>query len=200
MRNKIEDCFSCDVFDTYGLNDGGVSAYECQEHNGLHIDTERSIMEVVDNTGVQIGDGIGSILATSLNNYAMPFIRYDTGDLGHIVNRKCNCGRGSRLLKEVIGRSVDILLTPEGKSVHGWFFLYIFWRFGDGIKRYQVVQKNPENVLIKILPGINFNPTVLQEIHEIIKLRSERWNIEFEFVDEIPETSSGKYKFIVREF
>ena len=42
---KISEVFECEVFDGYGLNDGGVSAYECQEHSGLHIDMERSVLK-----------------------------------------------------------------------------------------------------------------------------------------------------------
>jgi phenylacetate-CoA ligase len=47
MREKIKSTFSCPVYDGYGLNDGGVKAFECEEHNGYHIDMERSIMEIV---------------------------------------------------------------------------------------------------------------------------------------------------------
>ena len=197
MRKNIEDTFSCDVYDTYGLNDGGVSAYECSEHNGLHIDTERSIMEVVDDTGSQMKDGVGSILATSLHNYAMPFIRYDTGDMGHIVEDVCGCGRGFILLKEVMGRSVDVLLTPEGKSVHGWFFLYIFWEHCKGIKEYQVVQEKIDKIVIKIVQEDDFDGKQIEIIKDIIKRKSSGWDVEFRFVDEIERTKAGKYKFII---
>ena len=197
MRKNIEDTFSCDVYDTYGLNDGGVSAYECSEHCGLHIDTERSIMEVVDETGTQMNEGIGNILATSLHNYAMPFIRYDTGDMGHIIEDVCGCGRGSMLLKEVMGRSVDVLLTPEGKSVHGWFFLMIFWEYCKGIKEYQVIQEKIDKIVIKIVPEDDFDENQLDTIRGIVRERSEGWNVEFKFVDAIERTGAGKYKFII---
>ena len=39
MRTTIEEVFNTKVFDTYGLNDGGVSAFECQNHNGMHMNT-----------------------------------------------------------------------------------------------------------------------------------------------------------------
>jgi len=197
MRKNIEEAFGCHVYDAYGLNDGGVGAYECSEHNGLHIDTERSIMEVVDDTGSQVNEGIGRILATSLHNYAMPFIRYDTGDMGHIVEDVCRCGRGSRLLKEVMGRIVDVLLTPEGKSVHGWFFLYIFWEYCKGIKEYQVIQEKIDKIVIKIVPEDNFDEKQIKIIRNIIKRKSSGWDVEFRFVDEIERTKAGKYKFII---
>ena len=197
MREKIGDIFNCDVYDAYGLNDGGLGAYECSEHSGLHIDTERAAMEVVDKEGSQLENGEGEILATSLYNYAMPFIRYDTGDLGHIIDDVCGCGRRYKLLKELGGRSVDILITPEGKNVHGWFFLYIFWEFCKGVKEYQVVQEKIDKIVIKIVPEEGFDEKQLDKIREIIRERSEGWNVEFKFVDEIERTGAGKYKFII---
>jgi phenylacetate-CoA ligase len=56
-------------------------------------------MEVVDIDRNQLEKGEGEILATSLYNYALPFIRYDTGDLGHMIDDVCGCGRRYKLLK-----------------------------------------------------------------------------------------------------
>lgn len=199
MRKTIGNAFDCDVYDTYGLNDGGVSAYECPEHAGLHIDTERSIMEVVDSEGHQMDRGEGQILATSLHNYAMPFIRYTTGDDGHITDDACGCGRGYPLLKEILGRTTDVLFTPEGKNIHGWFFLYIFWDYGKGIKEYQVVQETLEKIVVKIVPEEDFDESQLTRIREVVAKRSPGWDIEFKYVDAIDRTRAGKYKFIINE-
>lgn len=196
-RAKIESVFSCEVFDGYGLNDGGLSAFECQEHCGMHVDTERGIMEVVDAHGDQLEDGEGTILATTLHNYSMPLIRYDTGDIGRIANSECPCGRRQRLLTEIVGRSVDILTTPEGMKVHGWFFLYVLWEFGQGIREYQVVQEKLDKILIKVVPRANFDREALDKIAEAIRRKSERWIIDFEIVDKIERTASGKHKFIM---
>jgi phenylacetate-CoA ligase len=197
VRQKIEDIFNCEVYDNYGLNDCGVSAYECSEHCGLHIDTERSVMEIVDEDNMQISEGSGNILGTSLFNYSMPFIRYQTGDMGDIIEDQCACGRGSKLLKEVIGRTVDILVTPEGEFVHGWFFLYIMWEHCKGVKEYQVIQEKQDKIVIKIVLEDDFDENQLDKIKDIIKGKSENWNIEFEFVDRIDRSAAGKYKFII---
>jgi phenylacetate-CoA ligase len=197
MRDFIQSVFDCEVFDGYGANDGGVTAFECLEHSGLHIDMERAVMEVVDEDGNQIENGEGRIVATSLYNYAMPFIRYDTGDIGHIIDNDCSCGRPYKLLKEVVGRSVDILITPEGKKIHGWFFLYIFWEYCKGVKEYQVIQEKLDKIVIKIVPEDDFDEKQLDKIREIIRLRSASWNVEFKFVDKIERTEAAKYKFII---
>jgi len=197
MRDTISATFNCELFDGYGLNDSGVTANECSEHSGLHIDTERSILEMIDEHGNQIVDGEGLILGTSLYNFAMPFIRYDTGDLGTITDERCSCGRGYKLLREIVGRSADILYTPEGKNIHGWFFLMIFWEYGERIKEYQVVQEKLDTILIKIVPEENFDNKCLELIKNAIRQRSDRWNIEIKFVDHIERSISGKFKFIV---
>ncbi len=197
MRKTIENVFSTEVFDGYGLNDGGVSAYECPEHTGLHIDTERSILEVVDKEGHQIERGEGRVIATSLNNYAMPFLRYETGDEAYIIDDACQCGRETRLLKEIVGRSVDILITPEGKSIHGWFFLYIFWKHGYGIKEYQVIQESVDRIVINCVVQEYFNCENVEIIKDIVHEKSPKWNVEFKYVDAIDRTSAGKYKFII---
>jgi len=199
MRKNIENVVGREVYDTYGMNDGGISAFECPEHNGLHIDTERSIMEVVDSNNLQLENGVGSILATSLHNYAMPFIRYDTGDIGHIINDTCGCGRGSKLLKEVIGRQQEMLKTPEGKFVHGEFFVYIFKKI-DGVTEFQVIQKRLEHIIINMVLEKNFDEKQLDTIREIVKRKSEGWEVEFRYVDKIERTNyAGKYKFVVSE-
>jgi phenylacetate-CoA ligase len=199
MRKNIENVFGPQVYDTYGMNDGGISAFECSEHNGLHIDTERSIMEVVDNNNLQLHDGVGEILATSLYNYAMPFIRYNTGDIGHIINDTCGCGRSSKLLKEVIGRQQEILKTPEGNFVHGEFFVYIFKKI-TGVTEFQVIQKKLENITINMVLEKDFDEKQLDIIREIVERKSSGWKVEFRYVDKIERNGyAGKYKFVKSE-
>lgn len=198
MRKTISDVFCCDVFDAYGLNDGGICAYECPDHSGLHIDTERSIMEVVDPEGHQVDSGQGRILATSLNNYAMPFIRYDTGDEGQLLNDQCSCGREYPLLKTILGRQQEMLITPEGKTVHGEFFTHIFWEIPT-VKEFQIKQTQIDRLVFNIVPEPYFNEANFERIREAVKLRSLGWNVEFQLVNAIERTRAGKYKFVINE-
>jgi len=198
MRKKIETVFNTQVYDTYGLNDGCVSAFECSEHTGLHIDTERAVMEIVDDDGHQMQEGKGKIIATSLYNFSLPFIRYDTGDIGHITGDKCGCGREYRLLKEVVGRQQEILQTPDGKYIHGEFFTHIFWEI-EHVKEFQVIQETLDTIVIKIVPEEGFDEKSLEIIRKMIGERSRNWNIEFKLVDTIERTNAGKYKFVINK-
>jgi len=198
MRKTIGDVFDCNVYDNYGLNDGGISAYECPEHTGLHIDTERSILEVVDGDGLAVDSGEGQILATSLHNYAMPFIRYTTGDEGFLLDEPCACCRGYPLLKEVLGRQQEMLVTPEGKHIHGEYITHIFWEIPH-VKEFQVVQKEINQLTFNVVPEEGFDEKSLDYVRSVISSRSKGWNIDFQFVDAIDRSQAGKYKFIINE-
>ena len=196
MRDTIASVFGCDVFDGYGLYDGGLTAFECAEHKGMHIDMERSVMELVDDDGQQLESGQGRIIATSLANYAMPLIRYDTNDIGIVGADPCPCGRPYPLLREICGRSGDFLYTPEGRAVHSLLFAYIFDEL-PWVKEYQVVQERLDRITIRVIPDRGFDERKLDNARALIQKQSEAWNVDFSVVSHIEKTRSGKYKYII---
>ena len=198
QKELVEDVFDCEVFDQYGLNDGGISAFECEMHKGLHIDMLRSIMEVADENGNQLEAGKeGRILATSLYNYAMPFLRYDTGDLGILSDEKCECGRELPLLKKIIGRTTDYLEFSNGAIIGTPILTVLFGKFD--IIQYQIVQKDPNTILVNIIKGENYREDDEKEIRDTFYKHVGDINIMFNYVDKIETTKAGKWKFIVRE-
>ncbi len=201
QREIIEESFRSRVFDQYGLNDGGVSAYECEMHSGMHIDILRSVMEIVDDNGYRVKEGAeGHILATSLHNFAFPFIRYNTGDLGILSAETCPCGRKTQLLSKLIGRVSDFIHTPNGRIIHGTFFSKIFWE-RSWTKHIQIIQKSNEKLVIRIVPQrqdeVDFAD--LEKIKHIIYKRTGPINLDFEIVDNIQTTPAGKWRIIIRE-
>ncbi len=196
MRKIIEKIFKCKIFDNYGLYDGGLSTYECNIHKGMHIDTEKSILEVIDKNNKQKKEGKGKIIATDLYNTAFPFVRYDTGDIGTITHSSCKCGFQTPRIK-ISGRSVDVFKTPDGKNIHGWFFLYMFWKYQKGIDNYQVIQDKLDHITIKLVINKDFDKNQLKKIKAITQNKSPKWKIIFKFVKKIKVPKNGKYKFIV---
>lgn len=101
----------------YLSNDTGCIAFQCGECDGPihHIHEDYCVMEVVDpETGEPLPDGqVGKILVTNFNRRLMPLIRYDIGDMGRILTRRCSCGRTVRLM-ELLGRSDDTLIVGGG--------------------------------------------------------------------------------------
>lgn len=101
----------------YLSNDTGCIGFQCECCSGPvhHIHEDYCIMEVVDpETNMPVPDGEeGKILVTNFNRRLMPLIRYDIGDMGRILTRRCSCGRQVKLM-ELLGRSDDTVIIGGG--------------------------------------------------------------------------------------
>lgn len=202
QRNKIESTFECEIFDGYGCADGGSSAYECTQHKGYHISVERSIHEFIrNNENVSAGEP-GYITLTDLYNYAMPFIRYNSGDVGIPSNERCPCGRGLPLMDSIEGRITDYLIKKDGSLISGMPLTDIFEdieaKKENKILQYQIIQETKERIVVKIVKGINYNHE--DEGYIVRKIRGHigfEVKIDINYVDEIPTTKANKMRFII---
>lgn len=199
QREAIENVLGCKVFDMYGLNDGGVGAGECTEHSGMHIDMTRSILEITDDKGRHLNmGGEGKILATSLHNYSMPFIRYDTGDMGVLSPAPCECGRTLPLIERIVGRSTDYILMKGGDTVPGTALVHLF-RLFPNVQQYQIVQKERGKVMLRIVKGPEYSESDEAGIRREFAENLSGLGISFQYLEEIEMGASGKWKFIERE-
>lgn len=194
QREAIEAAFGARVFDNYGLNDGGVSAYECSEHCGMHVDTERAILEVVDDEGRQIVGKPGRILATSLYNYAFPFIRYDTGDIGTIAEEPCRCGRQTPLLVNVLGRVTDVL-EVNGRAIGSPVLTVLFGRCN--VEQYQIVQESERRITCRIVRGEGYSEADERLIRESLASHIGEVEITFEYATTLTPIDGSKHRFVV---
>lgn len=200
QREYIEKEFDCKVFDTYGNRENGLIAAECNNHEGYHINAENLIIEIIDSNGNPLPNGeSGEIAITDLNNYAMPQIRYLTGDIGVLSQEQCSCSRGLPLLKKISGRSVDMLKLTDGSYIDGSFiFDIISDMFGEDIDRFKIVQ-NYEGKADLYLKFLNSQPQTEHNlsIQKLSKLIGEKLSINYHYVEELPLEKSGKHKYII---
>jgi phenylacetate-CoA ligase len=119
MRNCIEETFSAQVQENYGLNEIGIVASRCREGGRYHVNVEHCLVEIVDAEGQPVPPGQrGHLVVTSLNNFAMPLLRYDSGDLAEAVDGPCPCGRTLPAFGRIHGRYRRIADLPEGTFMH----------------------------------------------------------------------------------
>ena len=201
QRELIQEAFQCKVFDRYGCREVSIISHECSEHSELHILATNNYVEFLDENEkpVEVGSS-GRIIVTNLNNFAMPFIRYEVGDVGRPSNQVCKCGRGLPLMGMVDGRIVDTIVSPSGKFLHGEFFTHLFYKI-EGVKQFQVMQEDKENLLVKIVPMKEFNAEkALPFLRDVIhKHGDEKFKINFQICDFIEPSSSGKFRFTISE-
>jgi len=202
MRQKIESIFECKIFNRYGSREVGDIACECRAHGGLHMFPRGCFVEVVDEDGHPLPRGVeGEILVTSLSNYAMPLIRYAIGDRGVLSpDETCACGRNGLIFQKISGRNVDTFKKADGTLIDGEFFTHLLY-FRDGVKKFQVIQKDYKAILFKIVKtSSEWLPEERQEIiQKTRRLMGDDCTVSFEFVDQIPPTSSGKYRYTISE-
>jgi len=199
QRSLIEKVFGNIVFDDYGANDGGASAHECEEHNGLHLDMERAIIEVVNDEGKSINEGYGRVVVTSLKNRVMPFIRYETGDYAEITYKKCACGRESPRLLKILGRTTDYLYL-NGAYIGSPVLTVLMGKLD--LDFYQVIQKEDDLVVFKVYKTSGFTQEMINKIQNHVNSSMKSYfkniRIRFEWHEELPSIEN-KHKYIINE-
>jgi phenylacetate-CoA ligase len=108
-RHEIETALGCPCFDIVSNAELGMIACECPSHQGYHLQNELVRIELLDERNRPVKEGQwGRVVATPLYNFAMPLIRYDTGDWAKLKS-PCSCGRQHPLIDSVYGRPSNLL-------------------------------------------------------------------------------------------
>lgn len=195
QRELLSQAFGCPVYNTYGCREFMLVAAECSHREGLHVNADHLTVELAPSAPGEPRD----IIATDLHNYGMPLLRYANGDLATPGHGTCSCGRGLPLLASVEGRKLDALRTADGHFVPGEFIVYIFLN-AKGIDRYQVTQRSLERFDVALVPGRDFEPSVLDMLRrELAKAVGDSVEMEFRLVQDIPLTPTGKLRVTVSE-
>jgi len=198
QRREIEMAFGCGVYDLYASREFSLMASECEKHVGYHIQSENVVLEFLkDGEPVSSGE-TGTILVTSLNNYAMPFIRYEIGDTGKPSDDGCSCGRGLPLFKSLEGRTTrgfEYFATGDGSLLFLRDMEKIFGRLP--VKTFQIVQEKRDEILVKVVKANGYSEKDTNFIkRNLVWGHSQQiTNVEVEFVKSIPLEKSGKKRY-----
>ena len=121
MRFELQDKLKISATDNYGLSEimGPGIAGECRERNGLHINEDHFLVEVIDPDTLSpvLPGKPGELVITTLTKEAYPMIRYRTGDLTRLIPEPCPCGRTLMRMERIAGRSDDMLVV-KGVNIY----------------------------------------------------------------------------------
>ena len=165
MRREINEKLGIIATDNYGLSEvmgPGVSG-ECLECNGLHINEDHFLLEILDpNTLEPVPEGeVGELVITTLTKEAFPMIRYRTRDLTRFIPGPCACGRTMRRMQRVMGRTDDMLII-KGVNVFPMQIEKVLFEV-DGIEPHYQIIVDRENhadrltVLVEVMESIFFD-------------------------------------------
>ena len=130
-RAKIEKAFGVPVYDQYGCNEGGISAFEC-EHKKMHLISTRAVYET---------DKHGTLISTDLMNDGFIMMKYNTTDIVEFADKPCSCKRTFPFIKKMIGRLNDVVVDMDKKVLHASFFGITLSK-DSAIHQYQVTFNN----------------------------------------------------------
>src|SRR5439155_17577982 len=109
----------------------------------------------------------------------------------------CSCGRGLPLLRNVVGRRLDVLRTPDGRLIPGEFFPHLMKDY-PAIKRFQVAQERPDQVQLRVVLKGDWSEASQRSLeHEVRSVFGSMVRFDLLLVDDIPLTAAGKHRVVV---
>jgi phenylacetate-CoA ligase len=194
---SMKKYFDCEVVSRYSNVENGILAQqEKGEDEAFYLNTASyyfELLELGSKRPVSQGEP-GRIVVTDLYNYAMPMIRYDTGDVGILSENHS----GQMVLKKVEGRRMDMIYDTSGKLVSSFVITNNMWKYNE-IIQYQFIQESQDNYRFIINTNGKFEreKELINEFSDYFGLGAK---IQIEYVSEIPLLSSGKRKKVVNNW
>lgn len=196
QRRDIQAVTGAIMSDQYGFTEGCGNASHC-ELLAYHEDFEYGVLECAHPEALANGEVRGRIVATGFASRGFPLIRYDVGDIGvwAAAGDRCACGRESRVLRRIEGRSDDYVVTPEGRRIMRFDYLFKDTR---GISEAQVVQERLGAIVIRVVLVSASERGDLDAVRELVReWISPGLEVRFEVVDALPRRPNGKLQAVV---
>ncbi|WP_010178367.1 phenylacetate--CoA ligase family protein [Aquimarina agarilytica] len=192
-KQKMKTYFDVNVVSRYSNVENGILAQQPLNKDYFLINEASYLIEILNlESDTPVKDGkIGRIVVTDLYNYAMPMIRYDTGDVGikKIIE-------GNLALEKVHGRKIDTIYNTSGEVINVNLILLV--NNYPELKQCQLIQKSVGTYHIKL--NIDKEFLRLEQLKTDLKqYLGKEATITNEYVDEIPLLASGKRRVMVNE-
>jgi phenylacetate-CoA ligase len=189
------EVFGTRLADQYGADEIGHIAGECPSCGEYHVSAEAVLVEIVDDAGAPCAAGeTGRVILTSLYNYAMPFIRYEIGDLATVGTAPRPCHIKLPTLARIAGRYRNTYARPDGRVVYP---AVQFGRLRDHLSftQAQLVQTDYGQLELRYVPGDAARDADLAGIEAYLRTAVDAdLQVRVVAVDAIPRHPSGKFE------
>jgi phenylacetate-coenzyme A ligase PaaK-like adenylate-forming protein len=206
-RQAIRRAFGCKVYNFYCSTEFPFLAWECEAHDGLHVNADYVIVESVDarDRPVPVETLGKKILVTNLSNRVMPLIRYEMSDQVAYTAAPCPCGCPLPRIRTVAGREEHILSLPgpAGEPV-AIIEEYVDDFLGglDGVVRYQVIQETADRLTLNVVTPErgaweHVRRSVLETLERCLReygVAPERLRVDVRAVEELEPLRPGARK------
>ena len=187
QKTKIISAFCTEPYQHYGMSEGVANTSE-DIHHQMTVDEDYAAVEFVPINGM----GSCDIIGTNLTNFAMPFIRYKTNDIGTVLETA-----HGRVVTALDGRAEDYVVLPNGAKIGRLDHV-----FKDliHIREAQIVQTSLDRVQVNVVRGALYGPDDEDKLRSELAMRLGCIGIDVNHVDMIERTATGKLRFVVSQF
>lgn len=196
-RERVERAFEAPVRDIYGIVEMADVAWECSAGQGYHLNIDSFLPEVLVDGRPALPGESGCFVITHLHSKAMPFIRYEVGDVVTAPEEElCSCGCAFPRISVVQGRADDWLYAVDGTRVSPLIFVVASIK---GVQQYRMIQKAYDHLIVEILPGPGYGEATLREVRDhVLEVMGRNMRIDVNLVDKIPQ-QAGKMRRVISE-
>ena len=166
MRERILADLNIELFSLYGATEARIIAGECRTHEGLHVNADHVILEILNGHKTAELGSSGTAILTTLNVFTMPFIRYHLGDICTFIDKRCSCGSSFPLISPPQGRELDMVRLPSGRVLSPLPFQSILQNISN-IDQFRIIQKSYDQFTFQLV----FKEIPKQELLERIRLQ-----------------------------
>lgn len=189
-RKKLMNIFKCKVYSRYSNEENGILGQDTCTSKTFDLnyaDYYFEFLNLENDEPAKEGE-LSRVVVTDLYNYAMPMIRYDTGDLAiyKTKNKK-------KYITELYGRKVDLIYNTKNEEVSPHTITNNMWEFEE-IKQFKFIQCDTKKYKIVLNTDKKIDESII--IKKFKAILGQDAKIDIEYTNEIPVLNSGKRKYI----
>lgn len=144
LAEAVPRLFGIPLTMRYSNTENGILGFTNGSSPQYTLDTSTFHVEILDQDSDRPArpGALGRVVVTDLYNRAMPFLRYDTGDLGRFAVGDDRSPLPN-VLAELAGRSTDVPIagTVDAPVRAGYFQLFMRIDDADGLRQFQLRQR-----------------------------------------------------------
>lgn len=205
QRDYMSEEWGVPVLDEFCSEEISTMMFHQCPHKNYHTHHDLSVIESVGDDGMPLPCGVeGSLIATSLWNYAMPMIRYNQQDRIILSDKSetCSCGIKFPLVESFEGRTNDAFILRSGKVLSSGFMLdvgySIFAHYTDYIRYWSLIQESVDKIVLEcvLVPGVTAETIrgIEEELGAVFKGEAAT---SLRIVEKLPTSLKGKRKQVI---
>ncbi len=200
QRKEMTEIFQARIFSYYGHSEKCILAAECSRSESFEFYPSYGYVELINLDGLECTseNEIGEIIATGFNNFASPFIRYKTDDVGTYTTKRGSDHPQWFNIKKIEGRIQDFLIDRDNVPKTYMHIDRPFWNIREKVYAYQYIQDEPGKVWLHIHSKNGLDQKEIAKVKETFLNTYLKFDLEIKLVDHIPRSKSGKFRYLVQ--